>query len=219
MLTFLPSSTPSTRYHTPEPTFINNGEEFSIIDSQNNPVETLESDLVDENYDDPTNLRPTITPTTIITQTPSSSPRTPVIALRPTIQNEPVLPTPKRTQQPTRQPTSTIVEVQHDDLFNPLEAHNQINTTPSAQPSILPRDETEVVYTFCLDHDILIPMQEVLNEASQSISKTIYDLFQDDVQVMKNQWNIDEQHLYIENVASIWLENPPARYECTYVSL
>ena len=219
MFTFLPSSTPSTRYHTPKPTFINAGEEFSVIDSHNNHIEALQSDLVDVDNSGPTTLKPTTTTTTmIVTQTPSSSPRTPVTALRPTIQIDPMLPVPKPTEQPTYSPTIAIAEVQHDDFFIPVEEDNQINTIPSAQPSILPRDETEVVYTFCLDHDILIPMQDILNEASQSISSTIYELFQDDVQVMKNKWNIDEQHLYVESVASIWLENPPARYECMLFS-
>ena len=47
---------------------------------------------------------------------------------------------------------------------------------------------------------------------------TLTELFNDDVQVMSDQWTIDEQHLRVSNVDSVWLEFPPEKLECKFLN-
>ena len=87
---------------------------------------------------------------------------------------------------------------------------------PSVMPSPLPRETILVDYIFCLEHGILVPIFEVLSETSKSITQTLTELFNDDVQVMSDQWSIDEQHLRVLNVDTVWLESPPPKLECKF---
>ena len=105
---------------------------------------------------------------------------------------------------------------QTDDFFNAEPSSGYNAGAPSSMPSPLPRDIVSVSFTFCLEHGILVPIFEVLSETSKSITKTLTELFNDDVQVMSDQWTIDEQHLRVSNVDSVWLEFPPPKLECKF---
>ena len=112
---------------------------------------------------------------------------------------------------PTAIPTAVDVMFD-DDFFN--SPNQQQDNEPSSQPSLLPRDRSEVEYTFCLEHGMLLRMEQVLSETSENIKATLTELFEDDVQVMGNKWKIEEQHLRVTSIISTWIEKPPAGSEC-----
>ena len=85
---------------------------------------------------------------------------------------------------------------------------------PSSLPSMNPRQLTQVVYNFCLEHETLTPVYYLVRETDKSIQLLLTGLFQDDEKLDGNPFEFSEKDIIVDSVKTIWIPEPPDENKC-----